>query len=44
MSVTVTEEARPELGVAMIGYAFMGAAHAQAWRTAPGSSTSPPGR
>ena len=24
-----------ELGVAMIGYAFMGAAHSQAWRTAP---------
>jgi predicted dehydrogenase len=25
----------PELGVGMIGYAFMGAAHSQAWRTAP---------
>ena len=24
-----------ELGVAMIGYAFMGAAHSQGWRTAP---------
>src|SRR3954468_22147866 len=27
------QDARP-LGVAMIGYAFMGAAHSQAWRTA----------
>ncbi|MBI9115570.1 Gfo/Idh/MocA family protein, partial [Sanguibacter suaedae] len=27
--------ARPRLGVAMIGYSFMGAAHSQAWRTAP---------
>ena len=26
---------KPELGVALIGYAFMGAAHSQAWRTAP---------
>ncbi|MET0434131.1 MAG: Gfo/Idh/MocA family oxidoreductase [Cellulomonas sp.] len=25
----------PALGVGMIGYAFMGAAHSQAWRTAP---------
>ena len=25
----------PALRVAMIGYAFMGAAHSQAWRTAP---------
>jgi predicted dehydrogenase len=25
----------PALGVAMIGHAFMGAAHSQAWRTAP---------
>ncbi|MEA2246253.1 MAG: hypothetical protein QOH46_782, partial [Solirubrobacteraceae bacterium] len=25
---------RNELGVAMIGHAFMGAAHSQAWRTA----------
>ena len=24
-----------ELGVGMVGYAFMGAAHSQAWRTAP---------
>src|SRR3954469_720707 len=26
--------ARPTLGVGLIGYAFMGAAHSQAWRTA----------
>jgi predicted dehydrogenase len=26
--------ARPRLGVAMVGHAFMGAAHSQAWRTA----------
>ena len=26
---------RPLLGVGMVGYAFMGAAHSQAWRTAP---------
>ena len=26
---------RPSLGVGLIGYAFMGAAHSQAWRTAP---------
>jgi len=26
---------KPPLGVALIGYAFMGAAHSQAWRTAP---------
>jgi predicted dehydrogenase len=25
----------PKLGVGMVGYAFMGAAHSQAWRTAP---------
>jgi predicted dehydrogenase len=25
----------PALGIGMIGYAFMGAAHSQAWRTAP---------
>ncbi|MFF3598123.1 Gfo/Idh/MocA family protein [Kitasatospora indigofera] len=29
-----TEDDRPPLGVGMVGYAFMGAAHAQAWRTA----------
>ena len=26
--------ARPELGVGMVGYGFMGAAHSHAWRTA----------
>jgi len=26
---------RPTLGVGMVGYAFMGAAHSHAWRTAP---------
>ena len=26
---------RPALGVGMVGYAFMGAAHSQAWRVAP---------
>ena len=31
-----TRHARPaDLGVGMVGYAFMGAAHSQAWRTAP---------
>ncbi|WP_125776715.1 Gfo/Idh/MocA family protein [Antribacter gilvus] len=25
----------PDLGVGMVGYSFMGAAHSQAWRTAP---------
>jgi len=30
----MTEET-PVLGVGMVGYAFMGAAHSQAWRTAP---------
>ncbi|WP_220451237.1 Gfo/Idh/MocA family protein [Nocardioides dongkuii] len=28
------DPARPTLGVAMVGYAFMGAAHSQGWRTA----------
>src|SRR5436190_17866234 len=28
-------QAAPELRVGMIGYAFMGAAHSQAWRSAP---------
>ncbi len=28
-------DARPALQVAMVGHAFMGAAHSQAWRTAP---------
>src|SRR4051794_39031833 len=34
MSVHRTEEEAPPLRVAMIGYAFMGAAHSQAWRNA----------
>src|SRR5215218_10761285 len=34
MSVQETGEERPALGVAMIGYAFMGAAHSQGWRAA----------
>ena len=29
------DQPRPALGVGMVGYAFMGAAHSQAWRTAP---------
>ena len=28
-------DSTPDLGVGMVGYAFMGAAHSQAWRTAP---------
>jgi predicted dehydrogenase len=28
-------DTHPELGIGMVGYAFMGAAHSQAWRTAP---------
>ncbi|AXT85675.1 dehydrogenase [Aeromicrobium sp. A1-2] len=28
-------DTRSELGIGMVGYAFMGAAHSQAWRTAP---------
>jgi predicted dehydrogenase len=31
----MTSSDRPSLGVGLIGYAFMGAAHSQAWRTAP---------
>jgi predicted dehydrogenase len=31
----MTSTSRPALGVGLIGYAFMGAAHSQAWRTAP---------
>lgn len=31
----MTSPSRPRLGVGLIGYAFMGAAHSQAWRTAP---------
>ncbi len=34
MSNAASAHDRP-LGVAMVGYAFMGAAHSQAWRTAP---------
>lgn len=32
--MTASEERRPSLGVGMIGYAFMGAAHSHAWRSA----------
>ncbi|MGH8824779.1 MAG: Gfo/Idh/MocA family protein [Jiangellaceae bacterium] len=28
-------ESKPTLGIGMVGYAFMGAAHSQAWRNAP---------
>lgn len=35
------QEARGTLGVGMVGYAFMGAAHSQGWRTADTSSTCP---
>ncbi|MBC7552173.1 MAG: Gfo/Idh/MocA family oxidoreductase, partial [Cellulomonas sp.] len=31
----MADEELPRLGVGMIGYAFMGTAHSQAWRTAP---------
>jgi predicted dehydrogenase len=31
----MTQDSRPALGVGLVGYAFMGAAHSQAWRTAP---------
>ena len=31
----MTSSDRPSLGVGLIGHAFMGAAHSQAWRTAP---------
>ena len=31
----MTEREVPRLGVGMVGYAFMGAAHSQAWRVAP---------
>ena len=31
----MTSPDRPTLGIGLIGYAFMGAAHTQAWRTAP---------
>jgi predicted dehydrogenase len=32
---TMTTEGKPTLGIGMVGYAFMGAAHSQAWRNAP---------
>src|SRR5918995_6411318 len=32
---TMTTEGTPTLGIGMVGYAFMGAAHSQAWRNAP---------
>ena len=35
MSQTPPTPTAGQLGVAMVGYAFMGAAHSQAWRTAP---------
>ena len=35
-----TSNAGNELSIGMVGYAFMGAAHSQAWRNAPASSTS----
>jgi len=31
----MSDDGRPRLGVGMVGHAFMGAAHSQAWRTAP---------
>jgi predicted dehydrogenase len=31
----VVNENKPTLGIGMVGYAFMGAAHSQAWRNAP---------
>ncbi|MGI8699662.1 MAG: Gfo/Idh/MocA family protein [Nocardioidaceae bacterium] len=34
MTAQLDGVARPTLGVAMVGYAFMGAAHSQAWRAA----------
>ncbi|MTE17848.1 gfo/Idh/MocA family oxidoreductase [Streptomyces sp. TRM43335] len=33
MDVSDNESKRPTLGVGMVGYAFMGAVHSQAWRT-----------
>ena len=35
MSEHATAGGTPTLGVGMVGYAFMGAAHSHAWRTAP---------
>jgi predicted dehydrogenase len=34
VSITETEEAGRPLGIAMVGHAFMGAAHSQGWRNA----------
>ncbi|GAA5145588.1 Gfo/Idh/MocA family oxidoreductase [Nocardioides marinquilinus] len=34
-STTPGPSSRPDLRVGMVGYAFMGAAHSQAWRSAP---------
>src|SRR5215204_3442356 len=31
----MTVESKPTLGIGMVGYAFMGAAHSQAWRNGP---------
>jgi predicted dehydrogenase len=31
----MTTTGRPSLGIGLVGYAFMGAAHSHAWRTAP---------
>jgi predicted dehydrogenase len=31
----MTVDSKPTLGIGMVGYAFMGAAHSQAWRNAP---------
>lgn len=33
-SIAAVTDAAPTLGIGMVGYAFMGAAHSQAWRTA----------
>ncbi|MDF2443373.1 MAG: hypothetical protein JWR01_1576 [Subtercola sp.] len=33
--ITFDSRSTPPLGVAMVGYGFMGAAHSHAWRTAP---------
>lgn len=35
MSDQMSDAERPRLGVGMVGHSFMGAAHSQAWRTAP---------
>ncbi|MFE4466478.1 Gfo/Idh/MocA family protein [Oerskovia sp. NPDC056781] len=31
----MAQDGRPTLGIGMVGYSFMGAAHSQGWRTAP---------